>query len=666
MIKTMNEQKAVKRAIDTVRILSAEAVERASSGHPGLPMGCADYAFTLWHKFLRHNPKEPNWFGRDRFILSAGHGSMLLYSLLHLFEYDVSMDDLKNFRQFGYKTAGHPEYGLTPGVEVTTGPLGTGFATGVGMAIAARQLAARMGEEDLFFRRIFLLSSDGCMMEGITHEAASLAGHNKLDNLICFYDDNHITIEGSTELAFSDDVGLRFEAYGWNVIKIDGHDSDEIEGALTTATAHRGSPTLIIGRTEIGRGSPGKAGDASAHGAPLGAEELAATKKALGFDPDESFVVDEEVRKLCSRRVRELQKTAAQLDKKLNDFLTRNPEKKQLLDRLQSKDVPEDILENLLESVPAEPKATRASGGAVMQKASALVPALTGGAADLAPSTKTIIDSEAGFSPENYAGRNLHFGVREFAMGACANGIALFGTGIPYVATFAVFSDFMKPALRLAAIQKAHVIFIYTHDSIFVGEDGPTHQPIEHMAMLRGLPGMTVIRPAESHEVAHAWAAALTLEGPVALFLTRQTVENIPERYLANIDLARGAYVLSDEPDFEAILIATGSEVMETFEAAKILISEGRKVRVVSMPSWELFEAQSEDYRESVLPSDCRRRVVVEAGTPFGWERYAGDEGLIIGIDHFGESGPYEILAEEYGFTAGAIAGRVRQYMDMG
>ncbi len=657
------DRKSVERAIDTVRILSAEAVQEAESGHPGLPMGCADYAFTLWYKFMRHSPARPDWIGRDRFVLSAGHGSMLLYSLLHLFEYDLSMDELRRFRQLESKTPGHPEYGLTPGVEVTTGPLGTGFATSVGLAIAGKQFAARMGDEKLFDQHIFVLSSDGCMMEGITHEAASLAGHNRLDNLICFYDDNHITIEGSTDLAFSDDVGARFESYGWNVIRINGQNIGDIEDALAAATAHSGSPTLIAGRTEIGYGSPNKAGDASVHGAPLGKDELMATKKALGFDPDRSFHVDDEVRNLCSKRAGELNRAAKQWDGRLRDFLDADPEKKELFESLMERRVPEDILQQLLEAAPQKPQATRVSGGAVMQKASAIVPALAGGSADLAPSTKTLIDAESSFSAVNPAGRNLHFGVREFAMSACGNGMALHGSCIPYVATFAVFSDFMKPALRLAAIQKLHVVFVLTHDSIFVGEDGPTHQPIEQIAMLRAMPGMTVIRPAETNEVAHAWAAALTLDGPVALFLTRQTVPDIPDGLLANIDLARGAYVLSDDPEFDTILIATGSEVMECLEAAGRLRDEGRKIRVVSMPSRELFESQDDRYRRKVLPPECRRRVVVEAAATFGWHRYAGDRGLVIGIDHFGESAPYGVLAERYGFTADAITQRVQKYM---
>ncbi len=624
-----------------------------------MPMGCADCAFTLWYKFMRHNPSDPRWLGRDRFVLSAGHGSMLIYSLLHLFEYGLEIEDLQNFRQWQSRTPGHPEFGHTAGVEVTTGPLGTGFASAVGMAIANKQLAARLGNEELFRRNVFTIAGDGCMMEGITSEAASLAGHNKLDNLICFYDDNKITIEGSTDLAFSEDVAKRFEAYGWNVLRANGQDPVDIERALTAATAHRGSPTLIVGRTTIGFGAPNKAGSHSTHGEPLGNDELAATKKALGFDPEQDFFVAQDVRELLSARVQELKAEAAEWQAACNDWRTTNPDKAALMDALTNCTVPEDILEQLIAAVPEKKLATRASSGEILQKAAELVPALTGGAADLAPSTKTLLKNEGHFSADNYAGRNLHFGVREFAMGTCANGMALSGTAIPYVATFAVFSDFMKPALRLAAIQGAHVVFVYTHDSVFVGEDGPTHQPIEQLSMLRAIPGLTVIRPAESYETAHAWAAALKQDGPVALFLTRQGVENVPEAARGNVDVARGAYVLSDDENFELLVIATGSEVMTCHEAVETLRAQGRRVRLVSMPSRELFEAQPEDYRESVIPSGCKKRVTVEAATTFGWEKYAGDNGLMIGIDHFGDSAPASVIAEEYGLTAEKIAAKI-------
>ena len=655
----MSNDKLMAKAIDTIRILAADGVQKANSGHPGMPMGCADYAFALWYKFMRHNPADPRWLGRDRFVLSAGHGSMLVYSLLHLFEYGLEIEDLKNFRQWHSRTPGHPEYGHTAGVEVTTGPLGTGFASAVGMAIANKQFSARLGNEELFRRNVFTIAGDGCMMEGVTSEAASLAGHNKLDNIICFYDDNQITIEGSTDLAFSENVAKRFEAYGWNVLRANGQDPVDIERALAAAIAHRGSPTLIVGRTTIGFGAPTKAGSHSTHGEPLGDEELAATKKALGFDPEQFFFVADDVRELFYARVQELKAEAAEWQTACNDWRSANPDKAELMDALTGRTVPDDILEQLVAAVPEKKLATRASGGELLQKAAELVPALTGGAADLAPSTKTLLKNEEHFSADNYAGRNLHFGVREFAMGTCANGMALTGTTIPYVATFAVFSDFMKPALRLAAIQGAHVVFVYTHDSVFVGEDGPTHQPIEQLSMLRAIPGLTVIRPAESYETAHAWAAALKQDGPVAMFLTRQGVENIPEAARDKIDVARGAYVLSDDKDFELLVIATGSEVMTCHEAVETLRAQGRRVRLVSMPSRELFEAQPEDYRESVLPSGCKKRVIVEAATTFGWEKYAGETGLMIGIDHFGDSAPAGVIAEEYGLTAAKIATKI-------
>ena len=651
-----------RKAVDTVRLLAADGVQKANSGHPGMPMGCADYAFTLWCRFLRHNPADPKWLGRDRFILSAGHGSMLLYSLLHLFGYDVTCDDLEQFRQWQSKTPGHPEYGVTPGVEVTTGPLSSGLATGVGMAIAAKQLAARMGSEELFDQRIFVLSSDGCIMEGASHEACSFAGHQKLDNLICFYDDNAVTIEGSTSLAFSEDVQKRFEAYGWRVLRVDGQNVEQIESALTEAIATPDRPVLIIGRTTIGFGAPSMAGSHETHGAPLGEDELAAAKQALGFVPTESFVVPQAVRSLCQSRTRELEQQAARWDEALKRWLDDNPDKAVLLDQLVGKRVPDDILTHLLAAVPEKQTATRSSAGEVMQRAAALVPALCGGAADLNPSTKTYLKAERDFTPEDRAGRNLHFGVRELAMGLCANGLSLYGTAIPFTATFSVFADFMKPALRLAALQKLRVVFVFTHDSVFVGEDGPTHQPIEQMAMLRAIPGMTVIRPGDSWEAAHAWAAALQADGPVTLFLTRQTVENIPTEIAPRIQVARGGYVLSEDADFELLIIATGSELMTSFRAAELLRAEGRRIRLVSLPSWELFERQSSSYRESVLPSGCTARISVEAGTTFGWCRYVGPDGLSIGIDHFGDSAPSETLAREYGLTAEAIAAQVKAH----
>jgi transketolase len=659
----MSSEVTIKRAIDTTRVLAADGVQKANSGHPGMPMGCADYAYVLWSRFLRFDPSDPLWLGRDRFVLSAGHGSMLLYSLLHLFGYELSLDDLAQFRQWGSKTPGHPEFGHTKGVEVTTGPLGSGLASAVGMAIGLKQFAARVGAPELFDQRVFVISSDGCMMEGTSHEACAIAGHQKLDNLVVFYDDNGITIEGSTELAFSEDVGQRFAAYGWHVIRINGQDTGQIARALTEAVATQGRPVIIIGKTTIAYGAPHLHGSAEAHGAPLGADELAATKKALGFDPAQSFAVPEEVRAHLAALIAERKAGAVAWNRRLDAWREAHADKAALMGRLTGRAVPADILAQLLAAVPAKETATRNSGGVIMQRVAQLVPSLTGGSADLNPSTKTYLEADSDFSPRNRPGRNVHYGVRELGMGLCSNGLALSGTAIPFCSTFAVFSDYMKPALRLAAIQKLHEVFVFTHDSIFVGEDGPTHQPIEQLAMLRSIPGMTTIRPAESHEVAHAWAAALQARGPVALFLTRQNVPNFTPEQAARIDLAKGAYVLSDEPGFEVILIGTGSEVGVVLGAADLLRKEGRKVRVVSLPSWELFEAQPVAYRESVLPAACTRRVTVEAASTFGWERYAGTGGLMIGLNRFGDSAPYKKLAEAYGFTAPAVASRAKAYL---
>lgn len=658
----MPQNMIYREAIDTIRLLASDAVQKAKSGHPGMPMGCADFAFTLWYKFLRHNPQNPNWLGRDRFVLSAGHGSMLLYSLLHLFEYDLPLGELQQFRQWGSRTPGHPEHGLTPGVEVTTGPLGTGFATAVGMAIAGKQLAARMDDPDLFDQRIFALSGDGCMMEGVTSEAASLAGHQRLDNLIVFYDSNKITIEGSTELAFTEDVGKRFKAYGWNVLSIDGQNIGQIEQALEKAIAQTGAPTLIVGSTTIGYGAPNKAGHHSVHGEPLGDEEMAAAKAALGFPADAAFVVSAQVRELLRVRVAELKAEAADWDRKLAAFRKANAEQAELLDQLTGRTVPKNLLDELLKVVPGKADATRKTGGLVMQRVASLVPSFTGGAADLNPSTNTHLAEESDFCTEDRTGRNIHFGVREFCMGLCANGIALFGTGIPFTATFTVFSDFMKPALRLAAIQKVHAVYVFTHDSVFIGEDGPTHQPIEQLAMLRAIPDMTVIRPADTVEVAHAWAAALNVKGPVCIMLTRQKVPNIPDDLKGAVAVARGAYVLSEDDNFDLLIIGSGSELLLAEETARLLRRDGRAVRVVSMPSWELFEAQPENYRESVLPAACRNRVTIEAASTFGWHKYAGDAGLTIGVDHFGHSAPADVLREEYGLKPDVLAERIRTH----
>jgi transketolase len=655
--------KQMKLAADTVRILSAEAIQKAKSGHPGMPMGCADAAVVLWHKYMRHNPKNPAWMGRDRFILSAGHGSMLLYSLLHLYGYGLSMEELSQFRQWDSLTPGHPELGHTAGVEITTGPLGSGFGGAIGMAMADKYLAAKTGldKTDLLNNRYFSFCGDGCMMEGTTSEAASLAGHLKLDNVICFYDDNSITIEGSTNLAFSEDVGARFESYNWRVITCDdANDIEKVDAAFAEAVVSDGRPTLIVGKTQIGFGSPNKQGKASAHGEPLGDDEVVATKKALGM-PEAAFTVLPEVAAMMEARVAELEAEAAAWEVKHQEFKAANPEGAALACKMMKKEVPANILEELLAVTPLDKAvATRASGGTILQRAAELIPSLVGGAADLSPSTKTDIKGAESFTADNRGGCNFHFGVRELAMGMCGNGMAINGGLIPYTSTFYVFSDYMKPAIRLAAIQQLHEIYVFTHDSFYVGEDGPTHEPIEQTAMYRALPGVTVIRPAEATEVAHAWAVALQADGPVMLLLTRQNLEPIAEDKRANVSVAKGAYVLDDQEDFNLIMIATGSEVNLALDAAAIVREKGCKVRVVSMPSWELFDAQDAAYKESVLPADCSQRVSIEAGSTMGWQKYVGRDGLAIGIDHFGASAPYSVLAEKFGFTPEAVVEKIK------
>ena len=654
----------VKKAINTVRLLSADGVQKANSGHPGMPMGSADYAFTLWSKFLRFDPQRPDWIGRDRFVLSAGHGSMLLYSLLHLFGYDVTIEDLKQFRQLGSKTPGHPEYGHTPGVEVTTGPLASGLASAVGMAIGLKQLVARIGAPQELFKnqKVYVVSGDGCIMEGTSHEACSLAGHLKLDNLILFYDSNKITIEGSTSLAMSEDVGARFEAYGWNVLKINGQCPRQIEAAVTLAQSCKDKPTIIIGETTIGFGSPHLAGTAKSHGAPLGEDELKATKAALGFAPEQSFVVPEDVRAFLSDRIAEKKADAAEWDAQFDAWKSSSPDGAALLEAILRKEIPADLEARLLAAVPEKDVATRASSGAMIQVVAKAVPAVVGGSADLAPSNNTYMKEMGDFTAEDRAGRNFHFGVRELGMGLVCNGLAL-TYAIPFSATFMVFSDYMKPAIRLAAIQKLHQVYVFTHDSYAVGEDGATHEPIEQLAMFRSLPGVTLLRPAESHEVALAWAYAVRADHPVILSLTRQALPNLPAEVVARMDVAKGAYVVSSDEDFEAILIGSGSELAACVKAAEALRAQGRKLRVVSMPSWDLFEAQGAEYKESVLPKACRKRVAVEAACTMGWSKYVGDEGMVIGLDHFGESAPYKALADKYGFTPEKVTAAVAEYL---
>lgn len=659
----------LKLAADNIRILAAEGVQKANSGHPGMPMGCADYAFTLWFKYMKHNPLNPDWIGRDRFVLSAGHGSMLIYSLLHLFEYGLTMDDLKSFRQWGSKTPGHPEFGHTRGVEITTGPLGSGLAGAVGMGIAAKSFAARttLDKTDLLnSQKIWVISGDGCLMEGCSHEAASLAGHLKLDNIILFYDSNKITIEGSTALSCSDDAGKRFESYGWRVLHIDNaNDIAQVEAGIEKALVSDGRPTIIIGKTEIAFGAPTKHGKNSAHGEPLGDAEIAALKKAFGF-PEEAFYVNPEVKGAISARIKELSASAAAWDAKFNKFLEANTEAAKLVSNLLHKPIPADLLEQLKASVASDkPNASRATSGIALQKASQLIPALIGGAADLAPSTKTNIVGESSFGPGNYGAKNLHFGIREFGMGLAMNGMALYGTTIPYGSTFMVFSDYVKPAIRLACVQNLHVIYVFTHDSIYVGEDGPTHQPIEQLWMLRSIPNMTVLRPAEATEVAHVWDTALRLKGPSAIILTRQNLDVIPKELAKNIDTTKGAYILRDVANYDVILIATGSEVGLAMNTADLLASSGVKARVVSMPSRELFLKQDKAYREAVIPSTFKKKVSMEAGSTFGWAEFVGTEGLSIGIDTFGASAPAKTLEEKFGFTKESASARIKKHFNI-
>lgn len=662
VVLTEAEVKLARRGANTLRCLAMDGVQKANSGHPGLPMGAADYAWLLWHRYLRFNPQVPAWPNRDRFVLSGGHGSILLYSLLHLFQFGLEMAELQDFRQLGSRTPGHPEYWVPPGVETTTGPLGQGVANAVGMALGQEMLAARFNQPDfpLFDYRIFVIATDGDMMEGISAEAASLAGHLGLSNLVVLYDNNHITIEGCTELAFSEDVEARFAAYGWETMAIDGHNCGEIAGALEHAGAERDRPLLISCRTHIAYGAPDAVDTAKAHGAPLGEEEVRATKKALGFDADEHFFVPEEVRAACAERVVELQNDYQEWESLTQAYQQENPQLWEEWQQMRAGTLPEDLEERLLAAVAEGSDATRKFSGAVLQAAAEAVPWLVGGSGDLAPSNNSLIKSAASVARGAFAGRNLHFGVREHAMGAILNGLAQ-SAWRPYGATFEVFSDYMRPSIRIAAMSHLPVIYIFTHDSFFVGEDGPTHQPVEQHCALRSIPNLWVIRPADGPETALAWTVALEhTDGPTALLLTRQKVAEIDREQYANAEgLRQGGYVLAptDEPDL--VIIATGSEVGLALGAAEQLSAAGLRVQVVSMPCMELFEQQPQEYRQSVLPPDCARCMAIEAGITQGWHRYVGDQGLVIGMYGFGASAPASALAEHFGFTVPGILERV-------
>ncbi|MEN8245871.1 MAG: transketolase [Thermodesulfobacteriota bacterium] len=648
------------RCINTIRMLSVDGVQKANSGHPGAPMGLAPAAYVLWTRFMQHNPENPDWFNRDRFVLSGGHASMLLYSMLHLTGYDLSLDDLKNFRQNGSKTPGHPEYGHTPGVETTTGPLGQGFTNAVGMAVAERHLAAVYNKPDcgLIDHHTYVMCGDGDMMEGITSEAASLAGHLALSRLICIYDDNHISIEGSTDIAFTEDVEQRFKAYKWNVLRVaDGNDPEAIDKAVRAARLEKERPTLIMLRTQIGHGSPNKQGTADAHGAPLGEAEISLTKENLGM-PDKPFYIPEEALQHMRACVQAGKSAEAEWVSRFSAYKETYPENAERLKNTINRTLPQGWDADLSDLRNIEgPVATRAASGTVLNAIAANVSDLIGGSADLAPSNKTYITASHEFQKDAYDGRNIRFGVREHAMGSIMSGMALHKGVRPYGGTFFVFTDYLRPAIRLACLMKLPVTYVFTHDSIAVGEDGPTHQPVEHLAALRAIPGITVIRPADMSETVEAWRLAMQMATPVALILSRQKLPVLQEGIHGHAaDLAKGAYVVADTdgtPDI--VMIATGSEVHVTLEAAEKLKAEGVSARVVSMPSWELFEAAPKEYQDQVLPPGIEARMSVEAGSDMGWQRYVGQKGLTVHMSGYGASAPGGTNMEQNGFTVDNI-----------
>ena len=655
-------------AANTIRGLSIDAIQAAKSGHPGLPMGMADIAAVLWLKYLKHNPANPKWVDRDRFVLSGGHGSMLLYSLLHLAGYNLPMDELKRFRQLGSQTPGHPEVGHTDGVETTTGPLGQGLSNAVGMALAERMVAARFNTDNTTFNpvdhRTFVFAGDGDLMEGVSHEACSLAGHLKLDRLILFYDNNYISIEGRTSLAYSDDPKLRFAAYGWHVLELDGHNYDDIDRVINEAIRLTGKPVCIVCNTIIGKGSPNKADTAGIHGAPLGDDEIRLTKEALGLPVDQSFFVADATRQLFAKRATTLAAIEQQWQTDFNSWLAADSARAALWQQHQNGTLPADLDSLLPTFDPAKAVATRTASGTVMNAIAPAIPFFIGGSADLAPSTMTYLKDLGDVAPGDYAGRNLRYGVREFGMCGIMNGIALHGGFRVFGATFFVFSDYCRPAIRLAALMKLPVIYVFTHDSFYVGEDGPTHEPVEQIAALRCIPGVTVYRPSDPTETAAAWAAALrNTNGPTALLLTRQNMAVIDRStYPAAANLEKGAYTLwqngSGTPDLT--MLASGSEVELALEAAQKL---NANVRVVSIPSWERFEAQSADYRNSVMDPACKKWMALEAGSSFGWQRYIGRCGETVTLDDFGASGPYKDLAKHFGFTADNVIAKAQSML---
>ena len=645
---------------NTIRGLSVDGVAAANSGHPGMPLGMADVCAVLWSEHMNFNPKNPKWLNRDRFILSAGHGSMLIYSLLHLYGYDLSMDDLKAFRQWGSKTPGHPENFVTAGVETTTGPLGQGVANAVGFALAEASLAARYNREgsEIIDHYTYVVAGDGCLQEGISHEACSFAGHNKLGKLIMLYDSNNITIDGPTHISFTEDTGKRFEAYGWQVLKIDGHDYDQINAAIAEAKKEKSKPSIIICKTIIGFGSPNRAGTSKAHGEPFPAEEIELMKEKLGLPKDKSFFIPNEISDLRAKTQEKGESLENQWNELWENYKNKNQEAAKELENSIKGEISKEALDiPLFGSEKAI--ATRSASGTVLNHIAKYIPQLMGGSADLTPSNNTLPAGEESFSPENPKGRYIRYGVREHGMAAIMNGMALHGGVLPYSGTFFVFSDYMRPAMRMSALMEQQVVYVLTHDSIGLGEDGPTHQPEAHLWAYRMIPNMTVIRPMDANETAEAWKSALkNKKGPTCLVLTRQ---NLPVYDRAGLGWAKseeaqkGGYVLCEDKDFEAIIIATGSEVELAVEAKTKLNEQGVKVRIVSMPSTNIFDEQSQEYKESVLPKNILKRVAVEAGVTLGWYKYVGLEGRVIGLDRFGASAPYKTLYKEFGITTDAI-----------
>jgi transketolase len=663
----LDNSKLENLGINTVRILSAEAVQKANSGHPGTPMALAPMGHVLWADYMKYNPKNPNWANRDRFILSNGHACMLQYSFLYLTGYDLSLDDIKNFRQLHSKTAGHPEYGLAPGIDVTTGPLGQGFAHGVGFAIAQKHLAARYNKPgfDLFDYNVYAIVSDGDLMEGVTSEAASLAGHLELGNMIYLYDDNHISIEGDTDITFTEDVAKRFESYGWHVQTVaDGNDIAGLAQAIRNAKGVVNKPSIINVRTQIAYGSPNKVNTAGAHGAPLGADEIKLVKEFFGFDPEKSFYVPDEVLKYYHAKGARGIELEAKWNTVFEAYKTEYPELAAEYETAASGNLPAGWEATLPVFKGSDPKmATRQASGKVLNAIADSLPNLIGGSADLAPSTETNLKKYTSFTPEQRDGRNFHFGIREHAMGSILNGMALTKGLIPYGATFLMFSEYMRPPIRLAAIMKIRPILVYTHDSIGLGEDGTTHQPIEQLAALRVIPNITVIRPADANETAHAWRVALEhKDGPVVLVFTRQGLPILDQdKYASASNLEKGAYVLSESATApQLILMATGSEVALIMQAQAKLQEEGIAARVVSMPSWELFEKQSAEYKESVFPKNLKKRLAVEMASPMGWHKYTTDEGDILAMNTFGESAPADELYKLFGFTVENVVNKAK------